>query len=97
MFVDKCFINKAQFDTGFAHRLILKDGAVPAIEDPHDSELQTVSDTASNVCFVCSRRSSARRSLAPPTAHLQELSSFFREYRKAMSIFYKYDPTKDFL
>ncbi len=42
MFVDECFINKAQFDAGFAHRLILKDGAVPAIKDPgHDSELQT--------------------------------------------------------
>ncbi len=51
------FINKAQFDAGFAHRLILKDGAVPAIKDPgHDSELQTVSETASNVCFVRDRR-----------------------------------------
>ncbi len=30
MFVDDRFINKAQFDAGFAHRLILKDGAVPA-------------------------------------------------------------------
>ncbi len=34
MFVDECFINKAQFDARFAHRLILKDGAVPAIKDP---------------------------------------------------------------
>ncbi len=34
MFVDERFINKAQFDSGFAHRLILKDGAVPAIKDP---------------------------------------------------------------
>ncbi len=43
-FVDERFINKAQFDAGFAHRLILKDGAVPAIKDPgHDSELQMVS------------------------------------------------------
>ncbi len=49
-FVDERFINKAQFDAGFAHRLILKDGAVPAIKDPgHDSELQMVSETASNV------------------------------------------------
>ncbi len=47
------FINKAQFDAGFAHRLILKDGAVPAIKDPgHDSELQTVSETASNVSVL---------------------------------------------
>ncbi len=53
VFVDERFINKAQFDAGFAHRLILKDGAVPAIKDPgHDSELQMVSETASNVC-VC--------------------------------------------
>ncbi len=44
-FVDERFINKAQFDAGFAHRLILKDGAVPAIKDPgHDSELQMVSE-----------------------------------------------------
>ncbi len=34
VFVDKLFINKAQFDTGFAHHLILKEGAVPAIKDP---------------------------------------------------------------
>ncbi len=49
MFVDERFINKAQFDVVFAHRLILKDGAVPAIKDPgHDSELQAVSETVSN-------------------------------------------------
>ncbi len=37
-------------DAGFAHRLILKDGAVPAIKDPgHDSELLMISETASNV------------------------------------------------
>ncbi len=52
-FVDERFINKAQFDAGFAHRLILKDGAVPAIKDPgHDSELQMVSETASNVSVL---------------------------------------------
>ncbi len=39
------FINKAQFDPRFLHRLILKDGVVPAIKDPgHGSELQTVSE-----------------------------------------------------
>uniref|UniRef100_A0A8C2H3F3 Ig-like domain-containing protein n=1 Tax=Cyprinus carpio TaxID=7962 RepID=A0A8C2H3F3_CYPCA len=80
VFVDESFINKAQFDAGFAHRLILKDGAVPAINYPgHDSELQTVSKTASDVYFVCIRRSSARHSLAPPMAHLQELGFFQRE------------------
>ncbi len=55
--------------------LILKDGAVPAIKDPgHDSELQTVSETASNVCVlleIC-----AQVLVAPPTAHLQELGFF---------------------
>ncbi len=52
-FVDERFINKAQFDAGFAHGLILKDGAVPAIKDPgHDSELQMVSETASNVSVL---------------------------------------------
>ncbi len=51
VFVDERFINKARFHAGFAHRLILKDGVVPAIKDPgHDSELQTVSEMASNVC-----------------------------------------------
>ncbi len=51
MFVDERFINKAQFGAGFAHRLILKDGVVPATKDPgHDSELQEASETASNVC-----------------------------------------------
>ncbi len=86
MFVDERFINKAQFDAGFAHHLILKDGAVPAIKDPgHDSELQTVSETASNVCFVRDRHSSARHSLAPPTARLQELGSFRRESKLYLS------------
>ncbi len=31
VFVDEHFINKVQFDAGFAHCLILKDGAVPTI------------------------------------------------------------------
>ncbi len=53
VFVDERFINKAQFNAGFAHGLILKDGAVPAIKDPgHDSELQMVRETASNVCVL---------------------------------------------
>ncbi len=53
VFVDERFINKSQFDAGFAHRLILKDGAVPAIKDPgHDSDLQTVHETASNVSVL---------------------------------------------
>ncbi len=80
VFVDERFINKAQFDAGFAHRLILKDGAVPAIKDPGpDSELQMVSETASNVCDLFAIGASARHSLAPPTARLQELGFFWRE------------------
>ncbi len=80
LLVDERFINKVQFDAGFAHRLILKDGAVPAIKDPgQDSELQTVSETASNVSVLFAIAASARHSLAPPTVHLQDLSFFRRE------------------
>ncbi len=98
VFVDERFINKAQFDAGFAHRLILKDGAVPAIKDPgHNSELQMVSETASNVCVLLEIRASAHHSLAPPTRHASRSSAFFGENRKSVSFFYKYDKTKDFL
>ncbi len=83
VFVDERFINKAQFDAGFAHRLILKDGAIKAIKaikDPGpDSELQTVSETASNVSVLLAIGASARHSLALPTARLQELGFFRRE------------------
>ncbi len=97
-FVDERFINKAQFDAGFAHRLILKDGAVPAIKDPgHDSELQMVSETASNVCVLLAIGASARHSLALPTRHASRSSAFVGENRKAVSFFYKYDKTKDSL
>ncbi len=74
-FVDERFINKAQFDAGFAHGLILKDGAVPAIKDPaHDSELQMVSETASNVCVLLAIGARARHSLAPPMTCLHSLA-----------------------
>ncbi len=80
VFVDEHFINKSRFNAEFAHRLILKDGAVPAIKDPgHDSELQMVSETASNVCVLLAIGASARHSLAPPTARLQELGCFRKE------------------
>jgi len=46
------FINKAQFYAGFTERLKLKDGAVSGNDPGHESELQVVSKTASNVCFV---------------------------------------------
>ncbi len=73
------FINKAQFDAGFAHRLILKDGAVPAIKDPgHDSELQMVSETASNDCFVGNRSKCSSLFSSAHTARLQELGFFRR-------------------
>ncbi len=52
VFVEERFTNKAQFNAGFAHCL-LKGGAVPAIKYPgHDSELQTVNETTSNVCVL---------------------------------------------
>lgn len=39
VFVDKCFINKVQFDAGFAQGLRFKYGMVPSIKYPgHDSE-----------------------------------------------------------
>ncbi len=75
VFIDECFINKAQFDAGFAHRLILNDGAVSAMKDSgHDSELQTVSETASNVCVLlvialkCSSLFSYAHGVLPPGA-----------------------------
>ncbi len=77
VFVDECFINKAQFDAGFAHHLILKDGAVSAIKDlGHDSELQMVSETASNVCVLliialkCSSLFRSAHGAPPPRARL---------------------------
>ncbi len=79
-FVDERFINKAQFDAGFAHRLILKDGAVPAIKDPgHDSELQMVSEKASNVSVLLAIRKCSSLFSSAHTAHLQELGFFRRE------------------
>ncbi len=80
-FVDERFINKAQFDAGFAHHLILKDGAVPAIKYPgHDSELQTVSETASNVCVLLAIWSKCSSLFSSAhTARLQELGFFRRE------------------
>ncbi len=94
-FVNERFINKAQFNAGFAHHLILKDGAVPAIKDPgHDSEQQTSVKQHQMSVFCWWSCSSARHSLAPPTAcRLQELG----KNRKAPSFFYKYAKTKDFL
>ncbi len=48
--------------------------AVPAIKDPgHDSELQMVSETASNVCVLLAIGASARQYLAPPTRHASTL------------------------
>ncbi len=43
-FSDECFVNKAQFDAGFAGRLIMKDAAIPEIKDPgHESKPRAVS------------------------------------------------------
>ncbi len=95
---DKRFINKTQFDAGFAHCLILKDGAVPAIKDPsHDSELQMVSETAPNVCVLlvivlnCSKLFSSAQSAPPPGALL------FPERIVKLYIYFISDKTKDFM
>ncbi len=97
-FVDERFINKANSTLDLHIGLILKDGAVPAIKDPgHDSELQMVSETASNVSVLLAIGASARHSLAPPTRHASRSSAFFGENSKSVSFFYKYDKTKDFL
>ncbi len=97
VFVAERFINKAQFNAGFAHHLILKDGAVPAIKDPgHDSELQMVSEMGFNVCVLLAIDASTHHTLAPPLGAPRS-SAFFEENRKAVSFFYKYDKTKDFL
>ncbi len=66
-FGDECFINKAHFDTRFANLLKLKEHSQTIIDPGYDSELQAVSQTASNFCFVSNRRTSAHDSLAPST------------------------------
>ncbi len=82
MFVDERFINKAQLDAGLAHCFILKDGAVPAIKDPgHDSELQPVSEKASNICVLllialkCLLLFSSAHGALPPGARLFQKES----------------------
>ncbi len=60
-------------------------------------QMQTVSETASNVCVLLVIGASARHSLAPPTRHASRSSAVSGENRKAVSFFYKYDKTKDFL
>ncbi len=97
-FVDECFINKAQFDAGFAHHLILNDGAVPAIKDPgHYSELQTVSQITSNVCVLLAIGAQVLATLisahgAPPSARL-----FSEGILKLYLSFINIIKTKDFL
>ncbi len=49
----RTFYKQGAVRVGFAHCLILKAGATPAIKDPgHDSEMQTVCEAASNVCVL---------------------------------------------
>ncbi len=110
VFVEEHFINEAQFDAGFAHRLILKDGAGPSYKRSR-SWLRTADGKLKKhqMSLFCSRSalkcsslfSSAHttrlHSLAPPTRHTSRSSAFFGENRKAVSFFYKYDKNKDFL
>ncbi len=96
MFVDEGFINKAQFDTGFAHRLILKHGAVPAIKDPgHDSELQTVCKTT--VCFAgevfkCSSIYSSAHG-TPPQLFLERIVKLYISFINMIKLktFWRYE------
>ncbi len=99
MFVDERFINKAHVDARFAHGLILKDKAVPAIKDPgHDSELLAVNESASYVRVFAGDRAQVLITLyLRPRCAASRSSAFFGKYHKAVSFFYKYDKTKDFL
>ncbi len=99
VFVDERFINKAQVDVRFAHGLILKDGAVPAIKDPgHDSELLAVNESASNVrvllviALKCSSLFSSAHGAPPPGARLFS-ESIIKLYLSLINII----KTKDFL
>ena len=95
-FDDDRFINKAQFDAGFADRLMFKDGAVPTIKvHGHALEPQAVSKTASNVCVLLARRVST--ALASPTRPASSRSCFSGNFRNCLSFFYKYNKTKYFL
>ncbi len=89
-FVDERFINKAQFDAGFAHGLILKDGAVPAIKSR--SWFRTADGEWNGIkclCFVgdhrkCSSLFSSAHDTpslfsSAHTTRLQELGFFRRE------------------
>ncbi len=67
----------------------MKDGVVPAIKDPgHDSELLMVSDVSLAI---------SAQVLVTLKLRLRRASAVFGENRIAVSFFYKYDLTKDFL
>ncbi len=52
VFPTNVLLDQAQVDAGFAHRLILKDGAVTAIKDPgHDGKWNGIKC----MCFVGDR------------------------------------------
>ncbi len=89
-FSDECFVNKAQFDAGFADCLILKVGAVPVMKVPcHESETQAVSKTASNFCFVCSRHVSAYSASGKYSQHFTFCTFvMLQPYAKMNSIYY---------
>ncbi len=82
----RMFYNKVHSDTGFAHRLILKDGAVPAIKIPVMT--RSCCKTTSNICVCCQSALSAHDSSAPPMAHLPGAQLFFGENRKLNLFFF---------
>ncbi len=81
VFVDERFINKAQFDAGFAHRLILKDGAVPAIKSR--SWFRTADGKWNGIKCLCfaHRRSFTFLPGGAPTGRPWALMVFFFTHR----------------
>ncbi len=76
-----------------AHRLILKDGAVPTIKDPgHDSELQAVSDTHQMSVFCWWSGSSkslfSSAHIAPPGARFERIIKLYLSFINRIKLKY---------
>ncbi len=79
-FVDERFINKAQFDAGFAHPFNTERWSGPSYKRSR-SWFRTADGNWNGIkclCFVAIG-ASARHSLAPPTRHSSRSSAFFGE------------------
>ncbi len=75
----KCFVDERFIKQGPIRRWICtwfntERWSGPSYKDPgHDSELQMVRETASNVCVLLAIGASAGHSIAPPTRHASTL------------------------